>query len=194
MNDNWLKEPPAEPPPEPAHVDLERLMAILTQAEMGRPLSPAEAVLRTQGPKLQLDKWGQPLPLSAVDQGRLDRLWAVMASPYDRCRALLRAGMLAPDEVQALSAAFPELYDVLKAEAEKEMITTEPPYQRWAETVLGTLFQAPAARVYADDQGQPQQPPAGKPKASGGKGGVLPVQSLATQADRRDQAVRSERS
>ena len=188
---SWLQNPPAPSPPEPAHIDLERMMTVL-QAEPDPP-TLAKQYLMTKAPKAQLDKWGAPLPLSAVDQDRLDRAFAVIASPHDRTRALLRAGMLAPDEVDAVSFAFPEIYGELEREALKDLVTTAPPYQGWAETVLGVLFGKPPAEVVAGgidqpDKPQGDQPPPGKPKApSKGNPAAMP-----TPADRRDVAVRAQ--
>lgn len=188
---SWLKLPAAPAPPEPAHVDLERMMHVLT-AEPDPP-TLAKQYLMTKAPRAQLDKWGAPLPLSAVDQDRLDRVFAVIASPHDRTRALLRAGMLGPDEVDAVSFSFPEIYGELEREALKELVVTAPPYEGWAETVLGILFGKPPAEVIAggiDQPGKPQQdgqPPPGKPKASGGAPAGMP-----TPADRRDVAVRAQ--
>lgn len=187
---SWLKEKPAPAPPEPGHVDLERMMQVL-QAEPDPP-TLAKQYLMTKAPKAQLDKWGAPLPLSAVDQDRLDRVFAVIAAPYDRTRALLRAGMLAPDEVDAVSFAFPEIYGELEREALKDLVTTEPPYAGWAETVLGVLFEKPPAEVIASGLGGPQQqgpdkPPKGAPKSPGNMAAGMP-----TPADRRDQEVRAQ--
>jgi len=189
---SWLNKPPAPAPPEPAHVDLERMMQVLT-AEPDPP-TLAKQYLMTRTPKLQLDKWGAPLPLSAVDQDRLDRVFAVIASPHDRTRALMRAGMLGPDEVDAVSFAFPEIYGELEREALHDLVTTAPPYEGWAETVLAVLFQKPPADVVTGGLGGPQEkpqegePPKGKPKATSGAN----VTAMATPADRRDVEVRQQ--
>lgn len=192
---SWLKKPPAPAPPEPAHIDLERMMTVLT-AEPDPP-TLAKQYLMTKAPRAQLDKWGAPLPLSSVDQDRLDRAFAVIASPHDRTRALLRAGMLAPDEVDAVSFAFPEIYGELEREALKELVVTAPPYEGWAETVLGVLFQKPPADVVTGGLGGPDkqpgeggQPPKGKPKAAPGD----MVTGMATPADRRDVEVRQQKN
>lgn len=192
---SWLQEPPAPAPPEPGHVNIEWLMQML-QAKPEGSLTLADKYLMTQGPRAQLDKWGNPLPLCPSDQDRLDRVFAVVASPYDRTRALLRAGMLAPDEVDAVSQTFPEIYGELEREALRDMVTTEPPYRGWAETVLGILFQKPAPEAVTSGAGQPEQPeqddkqPSDKP----GKAASEMAQGMATQADRRDVEVREQRN
>lgn len=186
---SWLKKPPAPAPPEPAHVDIEQLMSTLTAQP--DPPTLARQYLMSSGPRMRLDKWGEPLPLSAVDQDRLDRVFAVIASPQYRTRALLRAGMLGPDEVDAVSASFPEIYGELEREAIHDLVTTPRPYAAWAEAVLGVLFGRPPAEVVqSGPPGQQQQqatPPAGKPKAPASM-----AAGMATQADRRDVEVRAQ--
>lgn len=190
---SWLNEPPAPSPPEPAHVDIEQMMQVL-QAEPDPP-TLAKTYLMAQGPRQQLDKWGAPLPLSSVDQDRLDRAFAVIASPHDRTRALLRAGKLAPDEVDAVTAAFPEIYGELEREALHDLITTAPPYEGWAETVLGILFGKPPAEVVSGGLGgPPQQPGEGAPPKGKAKAPASMAAGMATQADRRDVEVREQKN
>jgi len=190
---SWLKGKPAPAPPEPGHVDIEQMMQVLQ--EEPDPPTLAKQYLTTKAPTAQADKWGALLPLSAVDQDRLDRVFAVIAAPYDRTRALLRAGKLAPDEVDAVSFSFPEIYGELERETLRELVTTEPPYAGWAETVLAVLFGKPPAEVLASGLGGPQQQPGadkqpkGAPKAPGDM-----AAGMATQADRRDVEVRAQKN
>jgi hypothetical protein len=185
---SWLQEPAAPAPPEPGHVNVEWLMQMLQSKETP---TLADQYLMTKAPRAQLDKWGDPLPLSPPDQDRLDRVFAVIASPYDRTRALLRAGMLAPDEVDAVVASFPEIYGELEREAIKDMVTTAPPYQVWAEIALGVLFQKPAADVANP---QAAAPPGGKGDGKPGKAAAAMASGMATQADRRDVEVREQKN
>lgn len=110
------------------------------------------AFLRANAPRQSIDKWGKPLPLSAVDQDRLDRTFAIMASPLDRGRVLLESGQLTPGEVQALKATNPDVLSALQQQAAYEMANHGPPYAAWAEAVLGYLFQKPAAQFVSDKQ------------------------------------------
>jgi hypothetical protein len=189
---DWLKKrsPPAGPP-RPGHVDHAMLMAQLHEKETLGIATPATTFLRAQAPAEQRDKWGQPLPLSEFDQERLDQMVAIMASPYERGRALVHAGMITPGEVDAIMRVYPEIYSVLTEEAIDDMVDHPPPYQAWAEATLGTLFGVPAEQVYSG--GTPKMPERqeslqGKP----GKGSGVEVPETPT--DRREVAVREMRS
>lgn len=183
---SWLKlaKPPAGPP-EPAHVDHEALMTALGEARSKGVWGPAEQYLWDAAPSIQdnLDAWGEPVPLDELEQSDLDRLVAILAAPYPRGRALLHAGQLAPDEVDALVAVFPDIYAVLVTEATNDMLDAPPPYPDWSEEVLGVLFQQPPAEVYtgAQKEGDVMK---GQPK------GKIDTE-LPTQAERRDVAVRA---
>lgn len=159
----------------------------------GQAPRPVALYIRAHAPKLQLDKWGEPLPLSAVDQDRLDRMFAVIASPYDRSLALMKSGLLAPDEVDAVQAVHPEIYSLLVDVAKRQMLEADPPYPVWAESMLSTLFGQPAAKVYG---GAAEIHPGDGPKPAA-KGGGAPAgipAGAATAADRRDADVRQQRS
>lgn len=159
---SWMKQDPAKAPPVAPHVDLMRLHALaqaiaaLAPPEVPNPLPPDIATLIELSPALQVDKWGQPLPLAQSEQFRLNRVAAVIADPYDRTRALLLSGELAPDEVDAVRKGRPAVYALLSQEATRELMATPPPILPWADVALGTLFQRPAPEVYAEKQ-QPQQ-------------------------------------
>ena len=185
----WLSGPPAPPPPDAGHVQLEALMGQVAEAEGSPAPSPAALYIRAHAPKLQLDKWGEPLPLSAVEQDRLDRMFAVLASPYERTMALMRSGLLGPDEVDAVQAVHPEIYALLVDVAKRQMMESDPPYGVWAESMLSTLFGKPAAKIYGGES--EANPEKGAPKG-GGKAAV--PAGATTQADRRDADVRQQRS
>lgn len=189
---SWLsrKRPPA-PPPEPSHVKLEPLMAALHQDEVaGHPISHAQQYLRDNAPVAQLDKWGEPMPLNAIDQARLDRLVAVLASPEHRGRALLHSGLILAEEVQAIATAYPEVYDVLSREALRDMLEDAPPYYPWAESALDTLFGKPPQAVIssgAAPSASDMAKPTGKAK---GLPGDQTAAGVATPTDRRELGVR----
>lgn len=184
---SWMKEDPAEAPPVAGHVDLLRLhsmaaaVAALAPPEVANPLPPDIAALIELAPALEVDKWGQPLPLAQSEQFRLNRVAAVIADPYDRTRALLLSGELAPDEVDAVRKGRPAVYALLREEATRELMATPPPILPWADVALGTLFQRPAPEVYAEKQAaQPGGGPAGRKPPS-------------TVAERREVAIRERR-
>lgn len=148
-------------------------------------VTPALTYLRETGPQLETDKWGQPLPLSAADQDRLDRIFAVLADPMTRGRALIVSGLLAPDEVDALITVHPDVWTALSAQAFEEMGTTPPPYRAWAEATLNVLFLQDAAQVFTSGA-----PPA-LPKQAGNVS--VGPDSLGTPADRRETSVREQK-
>jgi len=142
---------------------------------------PALAFLRTVCPPAQLDKWGEPLPLSDPDQARLDRLFAVTANPLERGWALVQSGTIDPGEAECIAMTSPDAYQVLVSRARMDMAQAPPPYSMWAEQTLGVLFGQPAAKVYKE--APPPKPPAPSPGKSDEATG-------ATQADRREISVR----
>ena len=184
---SWLKGPPAKAPPVPGHVNIETLMGTADQLEAQGMVTPALTYIRTNGPQQEIDKWGEPLPLSSVDQARLDRLFAILSEPYARGRALLLAGMLIPDEVDALMNVYPDVWMTLATQAWNEMHVTHPPYPLWAETTLGVLFAKPADVVFT---GPSPKAPDQQAQAEGT--GIRTNPAPGTQADRREAAVRSE--
>jgi hypothetical protein len=185
---SWLHLPPAPPPPMPPRISLEDLMGRLAEKETIGQGTPAGAYLRLTLPVLRLDKWGQPLPLSDVDQDRVDRLCAIMQDPWTRVRSLLRAGMLLAEEVDAVKAAFPEVFSALADQVLRDMMESAPPYREWAETTIGVLFGLPPAELLRSAGPTPEQQSASASSPSAGK---LP-ESNGTAADRRDPGVRSE--
>lgn len=180
----WLKRPsPEKGPPAPASVNIEVLWAKLEESRRRGTATPAESYLAIKAPPIQLDDWGQPLPLTAMDQDYIDRVFAILANPFERGRALLHSGRLCPDEVEPIAVVYPEVWQVLAEDATNDMYDSGgPPFPAWAETSLGVLFQKPASAVY-------NPKPADEPTAgSAPHGKVKPPE--ATQADRRELAVR----
>jgi hypothetical protein len=171
----------------PAPVDATELMGAAAEAEQRGQSSPALAFLRTVCPRVQLDKWGQPLPLSDPDQARIDRLYAVALDPAGRGQALIRSGTLDPGEAECLAVTAPQAYGELAAGARLEMAQTPPPYAQWAEQTLSILFGEPAAKAYQE----PPQQPASQGKPSGGKDDQ---DTGATPADRREISVRQRKA
>lgn len=149
----WLKNPkPAKAPPAPKTIELLAITTGLAQAPM---LSPSMAYLQDHLPEQPLDRWGQPLPLSSVQQDRLNRLVAVLANPYERGMALLKSGTLDTIETNALREGTPEVYARINQEARMDMIQAGPPISLWAEAVLGVLFGRDAAIVYGESDQAP---------------------------------------
>jgi hypothetical protein len=164
-------------------------MGHAAETEQGGQSVPALEFLRAVCPRVQLDKWGEPLPLSDPDQARLDRLYAVAVDPLGRGEALVKSGTLDPGEAECLAKCSPEAYQALVKQSQMDMATTEPPYQMWAERTLSILFGEPAAIMYKE---QPQQP------ASGGKSpstqGNDDTGANPTPADRREISVRQRKA
>lgn len=151
--------PPA-PPAVPPRVDAVDLAGMLSDAKAsGRQLTPLEQYLDANAPVPKLDRWGMPLPLSATDQDRLDRISAVLWNPVHRGRALLISGSLDTHECDALRTGAPEAYAQLRTQAEQEMLKAGPPLPSWSDGVLGILFGRPVGSVYAkqQDQQKPQR-------------------------------------
>jgi len=148
----WLKaEKPGPAPAIPAHVDAVDLAGMLADAHAsGRELTPVEAFLDASAPVPALDRWGMPLPLSATDQERLDRISAVLWNPLRRGRQLLTSGSLDTTEASALRNGTPDAYEQLRYQAEQEMLEAGPPLPRWSDGVLGILFGKEPAVVYQD--------------------------------------------
>lgn len=183
---SWLYGKPAKSPPEPGHVHLEALMGVAANLEAQGATTPVLAYVRANGPKQSVDKWGQALPLSAVEQAKLDRMFAILSEPYARGMALLKSGMLLPDEVDALATAHPDAWMLIALPTWNEMHIAPPPYPMWVEQVLGVLFRVPAPVAFQAPA--PKQP---NPQQQANMQGPTPSAALPTQADRRDAAVRS---
>lgn len=180
MTTLWLKKvTPQAGPPMAAHVDHQTLLEQLAEKRAMGINTPALAYLWAMTPPQELDEWGMPLPLSSMQQDAMDRLVAVLASPFERGTSLLHSGQLAPDETDALIAAFPDLYGVMVGRARADMIAAKPPFPAWAEAQLGIFFRRPAATVYATPESKPATPEPRQLKNPEG-----------TQADRRELAIR----
>jgi hypothetical protein len=180
----WLKRPhPGKGPPMPASVNIEILEAKIEEARRMGIQTPAQTYLQVNKPVVALDEWGQPLPLSSMQQDYLDRVFAVLVSPMERGRALLHSGRLCPDEVEPLVTVYFEIWQTLVEQATADMLANPPPYPAWAEATLGVLFQKPASAMYNPTPEKTiGSPPRGQVKAPEG-----------TQADRRELAVREQR-
>lgn len=180
----WLKRPhPGKGPPAPASVNIETLWAKLEASRARGTQTPAETYLSIKAPALEFDAWGEPLPLSAMAQDYLDRVFAVLLSPFERGEALLHSGRLCPDEVEPISVVFPEVWATLVERATDDLFEAGgPPLPAWAETSLGILFQKPASAVYNP------KPQDGASAGTAPTGKVKPPEP--TQADRRELAVR----
>ena len=187
---DWLKKrsPPAGPPA-PGHVDHADLLDQIHEKEQLKIATPALLFLKAQAPPQTVDKWGQPYPLSTFDQERLDQLVAIIAAPYERGRALVRAGMITPSEVDALAQVYPDVLGVLENEVVQDMLDHPPPYPSWSEATIGVLFGVPAAAVYG--QGTPKVPERQSLQGTANKGTEAEVPS--TPSERREVAVREMR-
>lgn len=179
---SWLKKPPAKAPETPPRVALELLIAHEQALEAAGHPDPALAYVREHGPTIELDAWGQALPLSDGDQDLVNSLAWVLHAPAQRTLDLLHSGTLDDDDVSAVQAVYPEAYKAISDEALRDLIKAGPPIEPWAECVLSVLFQQPIEAVYS---GQQQDE---KPKDQ--QGNPKPAQTGATQADRRDPSVR----
>lgn len=181
----WLKQRnPPKSPPEPGRANVALIRASLAQLEARGELTGPGAYLAEMAPVVEVDKWGQPLPLSPSDQDALDRVFAVISAPYERGKALLTSGLLGPDEVDALMKVYPDVWERLVNETALDMARTPPPYPAWVEATLGVLFGIPAEQVFTE--GPPKAP---EPKGQGLDG--KPATS-GTPADRREPAVREQ--
>lgn len=189
----WIKaEAPAKPPASPRHIDIQQLYrhaSDVSQPIAGVPqqLPRPLAVLVASAPQVQVDRWGIPLPITAPQQARLDRIGAILADAISRPRALLRAGQLGPDEVGALIAGRPAEYAQLLRDVERDMVTAGPPLAGWMESQLAILFQRPSAQILSvalPEDGAQQ----GSPKRGGHK-----TTPFGTPSDRREIAVRQSR-
>jgi hypothetical protein len=193
---SWLQKPPRNPPDAPQHVDLISFNAAADKvASSGGKVPKYVSYVRSNGPRLTTDEWGFPLPLSVVDQDDLDRLVAVLSTPLVRLRDLVVSGYLNADEVAAVKDVYPEAYTAVTDACIRDMVFSKPPFELWAQNVLGVLFQKPANIAYSDSQnpsqGQgPPQPGAAPPPPPSGPGITGLPNSIATPSDRRDPAVR----
>lgn len=179
----WLKRPhPITGPPMPPSVNIETLWAKLEESRRRGTQTPAETYLSLKAPPIQHDDWGQPLPISAMEQDYIDRVFAVLLSPMERGEALLHSGRLCPDEVEPIAVVFFEIWETLVERATQAMFDAGgPPFPAWAEASLGILFQKPASAMY-------NPTPAEQPIGSQSRGQVKPPEG--TQADRRELSVR----
>lgn len=155
--------------------------------------TPATAYLRLMCPTIKLDKWGMPLPLSDVDQDRVDRLFAVLRDPLTRTKVLLHCGMLIAEEVDAVRVAYPEVFTALVESTLSDMMNSAPPYREWAETVVGVLFGMPPAELLQNAEPTIENAAAAQaaPKPSRSSVNRQPGRE-GTAADRRDIGVRAE--
>jgi len=192
MERSWLKMPPRKPPDDPETIDLVSFNARANLLEQKTGKVPAFVTyVRQNGPKLTFDEWGQALPLSPMEQSDLDRLVAVLMDPVTRFRDLLTCGRLNDDEVQAVSAVYPEVYAAVVNAAVKDMIVAQPPFALWAQSVLGILFQKPATEMYASTINATDE--IGRPKENRASPGLAsPPDAIPTPQDRRDTAIRQQ--
>jgi len=148
----WLKQPkPAARPKGPPKVNLTAVYAQLVQVEMmGEPLTPAIKYFADHLPLRNVDRWGQELPLSDVEQEKLDRMAAILFEP-GRGALLLKSGRLDTIEVDALKGGRPGWYATLSQQATADMVKAGPPLPMWSEAVLGVLFGRDAALVYGKE-------------------------------------------
>lgn len=186
----WLRSAPDKSPSQPEHVDIMKFNAKANAyEETGATLPKYIGYVRKHGPAMQVDEWGIPLPLSAMEQDLLNRLVAILTDPVERTKELLLSGLLNPDEVDAIKSVYPEIYSRFVDAAVLDMTETKPPFQLWAQTILGILFKKPANLMYAEEQ-QQQQQQQGAPSANSPQGGS--GVNLPTQVDRREIAVRQQ--
>lgn len=176
---SWLNKEPATAPPEPADVDVADVMA---DAEKNND-SAALQYFRAHAPHVPVDMWGLPLPLSRVDQDRANRLWALLASPLHRGRALIRSGVILRDEAALIHEVYPDLWLMLSDELDAAMVSGRPPFPVWAEALIGTWYGLPPKVAFAQAQGG-KAPRGGSKTATAGHG------AMPTPADRRELALR----
>jgi hypothetical protein len=147
----WLKD--KEPGPKPAppkHIDLGRLLAQLAAADLaGDPKTPMMAYIEAHLPQRAVDRWGNPLPLSIVEQEKLDRMCAVLFD-VTRAQKLLHSGRIDTIEAEALANGQPGMYSELVRQANGDMVRAKPPFAPWAERSLSVLFGRDAALAYGD--------------------------------------------
>jgi hypothetical protein len=168
----------------PPSVDVTKMWAAIEERRALGVQTQAQAFLALKAPPIALDNWGQALPLSAMEQDYLDRIFAVLANPRGRVTALLHSGRLCPDEVEPIATVFPAVWEAIVEDAQRDMIDSGgPPFPAWVEATLTVLFQKPAAAVY--------NPTPEKPMGSPPKKQIKPPEG--TQADRRELAVREQR-
>lgn len=188
---SWLKsKEPAPAPAAPRRIDTAALHRYAEDVKRTGPLSPQLAALVAAAPPDVLDRWGVPLPLADAAQARLDRIGAILADPWHRPRALLRAGQLGPDEVQAMQDGRPDELKQLAAAVELEMVQAGPPLPQWVESQLAILFQKPSNLILQGGPDKDESPREKTPAPPSGSKGFGPD---GTPADRRELAVRSGR-
>lgn len=182
---SWLKsQEPAKGPASPRHIDVAALYRHVAALEATGPLAPPMRALKAAAPVPVLDRWGMPLPLTDPQQARLDRIGAILADPWMRPKALLRAGQLGPDEVQALQDGRPDELAQLAAGVQQEMVQAGPPLPQWVESQLAILFQKPSNLILTGGPDKDEPQGRSKQPARGGEG------PHGTPSDRRELAVR----
>lgn len=175
----WCKNPkPAKGPKPPREIVPAVLSAIRMSAKVDLS-SPKSKFLNEHLPKEQFDRWLQPLPLSIVQQDRVNRMIAMFVAPIDRGRALLLSGQLDTLDMQVLRDGIPDAYEILRTQAVREMAEAGPPLPQWSEAVLGVLFGRSAAHVFAEEKTDEE----GKPQAGNGFAGKPPVPTPQEQRD-----------
>lgn len=182
MAKSWLKEAPEKAPALPPRVSLEILIAHEQELEAAGHPDPAMAYIREHAAAIELDSWGNPLPLSDGEQDSVDWMTWLLAAPLQRLDQLVRSGTITDDDAIAVQSVFPEAYASLTQSASFDLIKAGPPIEAWAECALSVLFQQPIEAVYS---GQQQDAGESKPQQSS-----KPSTDGATQADRRDPSLR----
>lgn len=166
----------------PPRVSLELLIAHELELEASGHPDPAMAYIRQHAAPIELDAWGNPLPLSDGQQDAVDGMVWLLGAPLQRLTDLVRSGTVGEDDVLAVQSVFPEAHKAIIDSTTLELIQAGPPIEPWAECALSVLFQQPIEAVYSGqqqgDRGQGEQ---GKSK---------PTNDGATQADRRDPSLR----
>lgn len=174
----WCSKPkPAKAPPTPRNIT-PGMLAVIRAAVSKFPTVPANVYLKAHLPVEEFDRWMQPLPLSIVQQDRLNRMMAVILAPIDRGRALLLSGTLDTLECEAIKEAHPDAYQILKDQAVREMVQSGGSLPQWSEAVLGVLFQRDAAHVFVEEKTDKE----GKP-LSGGAAARTPIPTPSEQMD-----------
>lgn len=189
---SWIKSPkPAAAPPPARKIDVAALHRHAQDVQRTGAMPPQLAALVAAAPPDVLDRWGMPLPLAAPAQARLDRIGAILADPWHRPRALLRAGQLGPDEVKAMQDGRPQELQRLADATRMEMITAGPPLPQWVEAQLAILFQKPSDKILtAGGPDKDETPSKTTAKPPAGQSADDSLMTRGTPSDRRELAVR----